>query len=250
MRLGRALRPGGVDGRGWTPPGGAHVAWVGGLLLALLLTGMAMPPALAETPRWRVALAQALMPRVSSGPATKPRGLVLTTQRALRVPLDLPGGTRLWLASSPDGRLPLQADDLLRFSFVGAGGQTFRLAHDFRAPERSWTVPFGPVDLTGLLPTGAITATVELVDLQPSYYSTRPVYLVALAPGAPGAPRPGAGAPPVDGPAWWPVGLGLMLVAGVALRRLATSVFWSRARATAGAPIGEPTPPWADESPG
>lgn len=105
------------------------------------------------------------------------RGLIYRTQSTFCLP-SLAPGARALLTASRDGKQPIEGDDFLRVRFSGSTGRDFSFERDFRQPDHKGIEPFGPVDVTGLLPEGDVTVTVELIDLQPPLFGLSPLYLV------------------------------------------------------------------------
>src|SRR5438046_1634892 len=66
-----------------------------------------------------------LAPTIEGYPGPVPRGVVLTAERTVRLPVTFPPGAKLRIAASPDGLEPMHVDDVLRARFSTRDGETF-----------------------------------------------------------------------------------------------------------------------------
>jgi hypothetical protein len=152
-------------------------------LIALLASFLLVPASHAQDAEQVPLWSEEISPEINSLPRPSARGVVHTVERWVDVPDALPPETRLWLAGSADGRVPLHADDKLRVHFSNDQG-AYEWEHDFRRADRRGLDPYGPVDLTDHLPSGDLSVTLTVLDLDPPLAGESAVYLVALVPPA------------------------------------------------------------------
>jgi hypothetical protein len=97
------------------------------------------------------------------------------------VTVDYRGG-RVLLSSNPQGDGLLRTDDLVVITVTHADGSSKAFSHDFRTPDRCYVGESRAVDVSHLFARGRNVVTIELKDLTPPVYSSRPYYLVLLVP--------------------------------------------------------------------
>lgn len=91
-------------------------------------------------------------------------------------------GGRVLLSSNPQGDGRLRTDDLVVITVTQADGSSKAFSHDFRTADRCYVGESRAVDVSHLFARGKNAVTIELKDLTPPVYSSRPYYLVLLVP--------------------------------------------------------------------
>lgn len=97
------------------------------------------------------------------------------------ITVDYRGG-RVLLSSNPQGDGLLRTDDLVVITVTQADGSSKAFSHDFRTPDRCYVGESQAVDVSHLFARGKNVVTIELKDLTPPVYSSRPYYLVLFVP--------------------------------------------------------------------
>lgn len=97
------------------------------------------------------------------------------------VTVDYHGGRAL-LSSNLQGDGLLRTDDLVIITVTQADGSSKAFSHDFRTADRCYVGESQAVDVSHLFARGRNVVTIELKDLTPPVYSSRPYYLVLLVP--------------------------------------------------------------------
>ena len=166
------------------------------VLLILLAIMGATGQALAQEPQVR---AFPMAPGISEpAPARTSRGTFYRNTITVRY-----GGERVILSSNSQGNGMLRTDDLVAVAITQPDGFSQSFTHDFRILNPCCIGESRPVDITHLFRPGENTVTIELKDLVPPVYSSRPYYLVLFAPIKPTptqTPRP----VPTSMPTWTP----------------------------------------------
>jgi len=117
---------------------------------------------------------------VEAAPAPQARG----TFYREAVTVDYRGG-RVLLSSNQQGDGTLRTDDLVVITVTHADGSSKAFSHDFRTADRCYVGESQAVDVSHLFARGRNAVTIELKDLTPPVYSSRPYYLVLLVPTEP-----------------------------------------------------------------
>jgi hypothetical protein len=157
-----------------------------GCLIGLLFLTILAPLCLLLAPQVHaqgkpqdpVVFASPLASAIAAPASPRARGRVFFAQLPVRLPEPLPLDAQVLLSGSADGNQPLSADDLLRIQFLGPKKQSFTFEHNFASSDGQTIRPFGPINLTSVLPRGPLQVIVELIDVRPPRYSLATVYLV------------------------------------------------------------------------
>ena len=145
------------------------------MLTVLAASVMTMSDAVAQGSSGR---ALALAPEITEvDTASRPRG----TFYRHTVTVYYPGG-QVVLASNARGDGPLRTDDVVVMTVTHSDGSSKEISHDFRTTDRCCVRQRPPADVTPLFAEGSNVVTIELKDLVPPVYSSRPYYLVFSGP--------------------------------------------------------------------
>jgi hypothetical protein len=113
-----------------------------------------------------------VVPAIADAPrAAQARGIFYRQTLAVTLPV-----SSVWLAASPDGQAALCTDDRATLTFARADQPVERWSHHFSRDRRALSCI--PPQMVVVPAPGSYQITVELEDLYPDTYGTRPYYLV------------------------------------------------------------------------
>jgi hypothetical protein len=127
-----------------------------------------------------------VVPAIADAPrAAQARGIFYRWTLTVTLPV-----SSVWLAASPDGQTPLCTDDQATLTFTLNDQPVQRWSHRFSTDRRA--IRCIPPQLLAFPAPGTYQVTVELDDLYPDTYGTRPYYLVFAQPTTASAHQPNA----------------------------------------------------------